>query len=131
LTHHHPVGFIEDIPVKVEGIYIPTDFIVVDVDEDAQVPILLGRPFLATTGAIIDVKGGRIVFQVSDEMVGFEIEDLNKDPIGYCWVFVLATLLLKQISLLCKLEPMFQHVFRHLCKMLDTMFQHPGTVQCA
>ena len=50
---------------------------------------------------------------------------------GDSWVFVLAALLLKQISLLCKLEPMFQHVFRHLCKMLDTMFQHPGTVQCA
>jgi len=32
---------------------------------------------------------------------------------GDCWVFVLAALLLKQISLLCKLEPMFQHVFRH------------------
>jgi hypothetical protein len=50
---------------------------------------------------------------------------------GDCWVFVLAALLLKQIFLLCKLEPMFQHVVRRLCKMLDTMFQHPGTVQCA
>ena len=50
---------------------------------------------------------------------------------GDCWVFVLAALLLKQISLFCKLEPMFQHVVRRLCKMLDTMFQHPGTVQCA
>jgi len=48
-----------------------------------------------------------------------------------CWVFVLATLLLKQISLFVLLEPMFQHEFRHLCKMLDTMSLHPGTVQCA
>jgi len=39
---------------------------VVDIDEDPQAPILLRRPFLATAGAIIDVKGGRIVFQVSD-----------------------------------------------------------------
>jgi len=50
---------------------------------------------------------------------------------GDCWVFVLAALLLKQISLFVLLEPMFQHVVRHLCKMLDMMFQHPGTVQCA
>ncbi len=50
---------------------------------------------------------------------------------GDCWVLVLAALLLKQISLFCKLEPKFQHVFRHLCKMLVTMFQHPGTDQCA
>jgi len=48
-----------------------------------------------------------------------------------CWVFVLAALLLKQISLFVLFESMFQHVFRHLCKMLDTMFQHPGMVQCA
>jgi len=50
---------------------------------------------------------------------------------GDCWVFVFTALLLKQISLTVLLEPMFQHVFRHLCKMLDTLFQHPGTVQCA
>jgi len=50
---------------------------------------------------------------------------------GDCWVFVLAALILKQITLSVLLEPMFQHVFRHLCNMLDTIFQHPGTVQCA
>ena len=61
-----PFGFIENIPVKVGGIYISVDFVVVDIEEDPKVPILLGRPFLATAGAIIDVKGGRIVFQVSD-----------------------------------------------------------------
>jgi len=43
----------------------------------------------------------------------------------------LTALLLKQISLMCKVEPMFQHVVRHICKMLDTMFQHPDTIQCA
>jgi len=44
------------------------------------VPIILGRPFLATTGAMIDVKGGMIAFRVSDEMVGFEMETINKEP---------------------------------------------------
>jgi len=38
-----------------------------------------------------------------------------------CWVFVLAALLLKQISLTVLLEPMFKHVFRHLYKMLDAI----------
>jgi len=65
-----PVGFVEDIAVKIEGIYIPADFMVVDIEEDHDVPIIIGRPFLATAGAIVDVKNGRIVFQVSDEMVG-------------------------------------------------------------
>jgi len=83
LTDIHPVGFIEDIPVEVGGIYIPTDFIVLDMDKDDQVPILLGRPFLATTGAIVDVKGGRIAFRVSDEMVGFGMEIVNKEPFDF------------------------------------------------
>ena len=78
-----PIRFVEDIPVKIEGIYIPADFMVVDMDEDPEVPIFLSRSFLATSAAIIDVKGGRIVFQVSDERVGFEMASLNKDPTDY------------------------------------------------
>jgi len=77
------VGFVQDIPVKIEGIYIPTDFMVVDIEEDPDVPMILGRPFLATTGAIIHVKNDRIVFQVSDEMVGFELENIMKGPALY------------------------------------------------
>jgi len=77
------VGFVEDIPIKIEGIYIPADFVVVDIPEDQDVPIILGRPFLATAGAIVDVKNGRIVFQVSDEMVGFELENVMKGPALY------------------------------------------------
>ncbi|KEH19874.1 retropepsins domain protein, putative [Medicago truncatula] len=63
-----PIGYVEDIPIKIEGIYIPTDFMVLDIDEDNECPIILGRPFLATAGAIVDVNNGRIVFQVSDGM---------------------------------------------------------------
>jgi hypothetical protein len=77
------VGFVEDIPVKIEGIYIPADFVVVDIDEDNDVPIILGRPFLATAGAIIDVQNGRIIFQVSNKMVGFELENVMKGPAPY------------------------------------------------
>jgi len=54
---------------------------VVDFDEDPQVPILIGRPFLATAGAIIDVKNGRIIFEVSDERVGFEIAHIMENPV--------------------------------------------------
>ncbi|XP_039690611.1 uncharacterized protein [Medicago truncatula] len=78
-----PVGFIEDIPVKIEGIYIPTDFMVVDIEEDHDVPIILGRPFLATAGAIVDVKNGRIIFHVRNVMVGFELENVMKGPAFY------------------------------------------------
>jgi len=79
----HPVGFVKDIPIKIEEIYIPADFMVVDIAEDPDVPIFLGRPFLATAGAIIDVKNDRIVFQVSHEMVGFELGNVMKGPALY------------------------------------------------
>jgi hypothetical protein len=78
----------EDITVKIEGIYIPADFVVVDIEEDDDVPIILGRPFLATEGALVDVQNGRIVFQVSDKMVGFEMENVMKSPAPYsCALF--------------------------------------------
>ena len=76
-------GFIEDIPIEVGGIYIPTDFVLLDIDEDDQVPVLLGRPFLATAGAIVDVKGGRIAFRVSNEMIGFGMETVNKEHFDF------------------------------------------------
>ena len=78
-----PVGFVEDIAVKIEGIYIPADFVVIDIPEDHDVPIILGRSFLATAGVIVDVKNGRIVFQVSDKMVGFELEKVMEGPALY------------------------------------------------
>ena len=44
----HPRWVIEDVLVKVDKFIFPTDFIVLDMEEDKQIPIILGRPFLAT-----------------------------------------------------------------------------------
>ncbi|XP_058762054.1 uncharacterized protein LOC131635455 [Vicia villosa] len=52
----YPVGMLENIPVKIGQFYIPTDFIIMDIQEDSNIPIILGIPFLATAGAIIDLK---------------------------------------------------------------------------
>ncbi|GKD99050.1 reverse transcriptase domain-containing protein [Tanacetum coccineum] len=53
----HPKGVTEDIFVKVGKFYFPADFVVVDYDVDPRVPLILGRPFLRTTRALIDVYG--------------------------------------------------------------------------
>ncbi|KAK9725609.1 hypothetical protein RND81_05G157000 [Saponaria officinalis] len=58
---------------------IPCDFFVMDIPEDTHVPIILGRPCLATAGAMIDVKNGKLTLQVGDEKVEFE---LNKSMGG-------------------------------------------------
>jgi len=54
--------------------------VVVDIEEDYEIPILLGRPFLATAGAVINVKNGKIIFHVGDEKIEFEISNLMKGP---------------------------------------------------
>lgn len=55
---------LEDVPVKVGNLYIKTNFIIMDIEEDSEVPIIVGKPFLCTIGAIIDVKRGRLTFEV-------------------------------------------------------------------
>jgi len=56
----HPHGLIENLLVKIKNVEIPTDFMVLDVDEEGKDPLILGRPFLASAGVVIDVKNGKI-----------------------------------------------------------------------
>ena len=51
-------GLVEDVLVKVEDHYIPTDFIVLETGKCMDESIILGRPFLATARAVIDVDRG-------------------------------------------------------------------------
>ena len=48
-------GILEDVLVKVGKFIFPVDFVVMQMEEDTQIPLLLGRPFLATGAALIDV----------------------------------------------------------------------------
>ena len=52
--------------IKVGKFIFPMDFMVIDIEEDKQVPLLLGRPFLATGVALIDVKKGDHTIRVGD-----------------------------------------------------------------
>ena len=49
-------GILEDVLIKVRKFIFPVDFVVIDIEEDKQVPLLLGRPFLAIGATLIDVK---------------------------------------------------------------------------
>jgi hypothetical protein len=49
------VGITEDIPVRIRNSFVPVDFVVLKMDVCHQIPLILGRPFLSTTGATIDV----------------------------------------------------------------------------
>jgi hypothetical protein len=58
-----PLGRINDVLIMVNNNLVPVDFLVMDVECNASCPIILGRPFLRTIGAIIDMKEGTIKYQ--------------------------------------------------------------------
>ncbi|XP_028785775.1 uncharacterized protein LOC114741685 [Neltuma alba] len=63
----HLKGIIEDVLVKVDKFIFPADFIVLNCEVDWNIPIILGRLFLATIRTLIDVEKGEITMQVNDE----------------------------------------------------------------
>ena len=60
-----PIGICEDVPVVVANVTILTDFVILDIPEDDSRSIILGRPFLNTTGAVIDCNKGNVTFHVN------------------------------------------------------------------
>ena len=58
-----PLGRIDDVLIVVNDNYVPVDFLIIDIVCDPSCPIILGRPFLRTIGAIFDMKEGTIRFQ--------------------------------------------------------------------
>ena len=79
-TLAHPEGILEGVLIKVGKFIFPVDFVVIDIKEDKQVPLLLGRPFLATGAALIDVKKGELTLRVGDEAVHFNLNHILKQP---------------------------------------------------
>ena len=67
-----PLGIIEDVLVKVSEFFFPVDFVVVDIPEDPKMPLLLGRPFLATCGAKLDMQKGTMTLGAYGDTVIFK-----------------------------------------------------------
>ena len=75
-----PEAILEDVLVKVGKFVFPVDFVVMQMEKDTQVPLLLGRPFLATRATLIDVKKGELTLRVGDEAVQFNINRSLEHP---------------------------------------------------
>ncbi|GKF75563.1 reverse transcriptase domain-containing protein, partial [Tanacetum coccineum] len=70
----HPKGHAEDIFVKVGNFHFPTDFVVVDFEVDPRVPLILGRSFLRTSRALIDVYKGELILRDGNEQIIFHVD---------------------------------------------------------
>ena len=71
-------GIVEDLLVKVDKFLFLVDFVVMDIEEDAEVPLILGRPFMKIAKVIIDVDKGKLKVCVQDEEVSFNVFEAMK-----------------------------------------------------
>ena len=60
-----PIGICEDVPVVVANVTILTDFVILEMPEDDNMSIILGRPFLNTAGAVIDCNKSKVTFHIN------------------------------------------------------------------
>ena len=79
-SYQHPQGIIENVLVKVGKFVFPADFVILDMKEDDSVPIILGRPFLATGKAQINVQEGELKLRVQGDEITFHIFQPMKHP---------------------------------------------------
>ena len=79
-SYQHPRGIIENVLVKVGKFVLPVDFVILDMEEDDSVPIILGRPFLATGKAQINVQEGELKLRVQGDEITFHVFQPMKHP---------------------------------------------------
>ncbi|XP_070022112.1 uncharacterized protein [Nicotiana sylvestris] len=79
----HPKGVIEDVLLQIGKFIFHADFIILDYKADELVPIILGRPLLATGDAIIKVREGKMILRVDDEEAVFNVYKAIQLPRHY------------------------------------------------
>jgi hypothetical protein len=76
-----PKGMVEDVLIKIENFYYPVDFIILDTEPtlhpDNGIPIILGRPFLATANALINCRNGRMKITFGSMTAELNIFNVN------------------------------------------------------
>ena len=113
----HPYGIVKDMIVKVEKFLFPVNFVVVDIGEDAEVPLIPERPFMKTAKIIIDVDKGKLKVCVQDEEVSFDVFEAMKHSSGARECFradILDEIYTKQQTRLCTSEPLMKGLTNNL-----------------
>ncbi|RYQ90822.1 hypothetical protein Ahy_B09g096808 isoform B [Arachis hypogaea] len=78
-TQKQATGVVENVLLKVGKYFFPTDFVILDMEESHTHPIILGRPFLATARAIIDVERWELILRIHDEQLSFNVFKLSQE----------------------------------------------------
>ncbi|XP_012701432.1 uncharacterized protein LOC105914398 [Setaria italica] len=71
-TVRYPEGIAEDVPMKIRNHFVPVDFVILEMGEGAKSPLILGRSFMKTARANIDVGKSEIKFDINGTMSAFK-----------------------------------------------------------
>ncbi|XP_070020064.1 uncharacterized protein [Nicotiana sylvestris] len=82
-TVKRPTGILDVVLVQVGKFVFPTDFVILDCQVDEEIPLILGRPFLATGRALIDCETGELKMRLNDEEVIFNVQQSMRRPSEY------------------------------------------------
>ena len=69
----YPHGVVEDVLFKVDKFLFPMNFVIMEMEEDVEVPLILGRPFMKIAWVLIDVDNGKLIVRVKDEEMNFNV----------------------------------------------------------
>ncbi|XP_028186466.1 uncharacterized protein LOC114373126 [Glycine soja] len=77
-----PYGVIEDVLVKVKHLIFPADFVVMDIEEDFDIPLILGCPFMSTASCVVDMGKKMLQMGIEDQKINFDLFHEDKDPLN-------------------------------------------------
>ncbi|XP_022023798.1 uncharacterized protein LOC110924063 [Helianthus annuus] len=77
-------GVIENLLVKVGEFVFPANFVILDMEEDTEIPLILGQPLLGTARAMVDISDGKLTLGVGEKEIKFEVGQRSEDdPVKY------------------------------------------------
>ena len=80
-----PIGICEDVSVVVANVTILTDFVILEMPEDDNMSIILGRPFLNTAWVVIDCNKSKVTFHINgNENTDYSLHSVR----GKCFLFL-------------------------------------------
>ncbi|XP_075080562.1 uncharacterized protein LOC142166050 [Nicotiana tabacum] len=97
-TVKRPFSILDDVLIQVGKFVFPADFVILDCKVDEEIPIILGRLFLATGRALIDCETGGLIMRLNDEEIMFNVQKSMRrpksddevltieDPLAACWM---------------------------------------------
>lgn len=70
-----PYGVVEDVLVKLKQSTFLMDFVIMDIEEDTEIPLILGWPFMLTANCMVDMGNDNLEMNMKDQKVSFNLFD--------------------------------------------------------